>query len=137
MFVLIHADDEMLFPDYDAMAFSSYEKAHGEMLRQFKELCNKEGAYQLGNITELGDVVDGDGCWFGYVDKRNAYLEDANCSWAIFEVPGVLIPSDVAEGIREDVAEMESIYADENVDEKWDADDIAIDVARTVASLVG
>ena len=85
MFVLIYSDNELLSSDNEVKAFPTYDRAYHEMVRQFEEEAARDG-YEIGVADPDGDVTDADGFFVGFITKDEAYLEDGEAKWVIFEV---------------------------------------------------
>lgn len=138
MFILIYSDCNTLSLDNEVEVFPTLESARKEMRHQFAK-CAANFGYALANrdgdvegVDEWGDNVG----WIGFVNERDAYLDCGEDRWVIRELPGTFIPADTASEMRESIDQMEEIYADEGAGDYWDADDIAIGVARTVGDLI-
>ena len=84
MYALVHSPGEFLHSDCDVTLFRSYELAHGEMVRRFKEVVTMDGT-KVMPPNEFGDVLDDEGYCVGVIRGDDAWVEDTECKWAIIK----------------------------------------------------
>lgn len=85
MFVLITALQNMLSEITEVEAFSTYDMARHEMVRQFEE-CAADAGHVPSKVDEWGYVHDKEtGDYVGYLFGYKAEVEDGY-GWSIIEV---------------------------------------------------
>lgn len=85
MFILVWSDNELLKSDNTVEVFPTYDRAYREMVRQFEEEAARDG-YEIDVAGTDGDIKDADGFWVGFITEREAYLDNGEAKWVIFEV---------------------------------------------------
>jgi len=130
MYVLVHSDNEA--NEDEVKAFTSYDRAYHEMVRQYEETAAANGM----TISEGPGVIsgcdsNGDGLGdVGFIDNDGAALEayGNDHRWRIHEVEGAFIPRKVADHFLSMIRTANEMYADKTRDDWFDADDICIEV---------
>lgn len=142
MFILVHSDNELLKSDNDIMVFHTHKDAYAEMLDQLRDVATDEEIV-LADKLEIGDLHDESDDsidsvrWVGYLYAREAYIDDSEDKWCIFEVPGAFIHEHNAKGFKQSIHEMHEIYCDEDREDWFDADDMAKDIAYELEGFLG
>ena len=130
MFILVHSDNEA--NEDEVKAFTSYDRAYHEMVRQYEETATAN----FMTITKGPGVIsgcdsNGDGLGdVGYIETEAAALEAYNNDhrWHIHEVEGAFIPGKTVGHFRDMIRKANEIYDDNTLDEWFEADDICIEV---------